>query len=253
MKVILTFLITSLMWIGAFFIYTEILPQEDIAVEQNADIDYSEDIVGKWIPIEDAEYKLEFSKYGIFKQYIELLGTEFAKEYPYQVNKDVVIITQNDDNIDFPISIYTNENGTFLEIRDITQLSGKYKKAAPKSKKAQPKSTTTQAKQKVEQQKVENPKTLEKNYAELICGYWEPVEGNTLHLEITKYGTAIQWDFHYDGSKYERRREQYNISGNKLSIGSYYKCTVNVFVENGVTYLEVFGNEKYAGKYRKRE
>ena len=247
MKVILTFLITSLMWIGAFFIYTEILPQEDIAVEQNADIDYSEDIVGKWIPVEDAEYKLEFSKYGIFKQYIELLGTEFAKEYPYQVNKDVVIITQDDDNIDFPISIYTNENGTFLEIRDITQLSGKYKKAAPKSKKAQPKSTTTQAKQ-----KVEKPKTPEKNYAELICGYWVPVEGNTLQLEITKYGTVIQWDFHYDKSKYERRREQYTISGNKLNIGSYYKCSVEVIKENGTTYLEVYGHEYFAGKYRKR-
>ncbi len=113
--------------------------------------------------------------------------------------------------------------------------------------------TTAPKPQPKTQPKATQPKTLEKNYAELICGYWEPVEGNTLQLEITKYGTAIQWDFHYDGSKYERRREQYNISGNKLSIGSYYKCTVNVFVENGVTYLEVFGNEKYAGKYRKRE
>lgn len=252
MKVILTFLITSLMWIGGFFLYTEFLPQVENAVEQNVDIDYSEDIVGKWIPVEEADYKLEFSKYGIFKQYVELLGTEFAKEYPYQVNKDVVIITQDDDSIDFPISIYTNEKGTFLEIRDVTQLSGKYKKVSSKPKKTQSNSKTTQAKQKVEQPKVEKPKAPEKNYAELICGYWEPVEGNTLQLEITKYGTAIQWGFHFDGSKYERRREQYNISGNKLSIGSYYKCSVNVFEESGVTYLEVYGDEKYAGKYRKR-
>lgn len=103
------------------------------------------------------------------------------------------------------------------------------------------------------QPKATQPKAPEKNYAELICGYWEPVEGNTLHLEITKYGTVIQWDFHYDGSKYERRREQYTISSNKLNIhNGYYKCTVDVVEENGVRYLEVYGHEYFAGKYKKR-
>ncbi len=113
-------------------------------------------------------------------------------------------------------------------------------------------STTAPKPQPKTQPKATQPKTLEKNYAELICGYWVPVEGNTLQLEITKYGTVIQWDFHYDKSKYERRREQYTISGNKLNIGSYYKCSVEVIKENGTTYLEVYGHEYFAGKYRKR-
>lgn len=112
-------------------------------------------------------------------------------------------------------------------------------------------STTAPKPQPKTQPKATQPKTLEKNYAELICGYWEPVEGTTSKLDISKYGTVTR---HYKlySSWYEDRYE-YSISGNKLVVDDYYKCTVNVFVENGVTYLEVYGDEKYAGKYRKRE
>lgn len=114
------------------------------------------------------------------------------------------------------------------------------------------KSTTTAPKpQPKTQPKATQPKTPEKNYAELICGYWEPVEGTTSKLDISKYGTVTR---HYKlYSSWHEDRYEYSISGNKLVVNDYYKCTVNVFVENGVTYLEVFGNEKYAGKYRKRE
>ena len=114
------------------------------------------------------------------------------------------------------------------------------------------KNTTTAPKpQSKPQPKAVQPKAPEKNYAELICGYWEPVEGTTSKLDISKYGTVTR---HYKlYSSWHEDRYEYSISGNKLVVNDYYKCTVNVFVENGVTYLEVFGNEKYAGKYRKRE
>lgn len=96
------------------------------------------------------------------------------------------------------------------------------------------------------------PKTPTINYAEEICGYWLPVEGTTSKLDISKYGTVTRYyrisniDHWYD------RRYEYSISGNKLVVDDHYKCTVNIIVENGVKYLEVYGHEDYAGKYRKR-
>lgn len=100
--------------------------------------------------------------------------------------------------------------------------------------------------------KVEKPKACAKNYAELICGYWEPVEGTTSKLDISKYGTVTRYYKINNGSHWYDDRYEYSISGNKLTVNDYYKCTVNVFEEGGVTYLEVYGHENYAGKYRKR-
>ena len=90
----------------------------------------------------------------------------------------------------------------------------------------------------------------DKDYAKLICGYWEPVEGTKSKLDISKYGTITR---HYKlyNSWYEDR-EEYVISGNELTIRPCYECTVDVVEENGVTYLEVYGHENYAGKYKKK-
>lgn len=102
--------------------------------------------------------------------------------------------------------------------------------------------------------KPQKPTKPAKNYAELILGYWTPVEGNTRPLEITKYGTVIQWIiFEHSQGKHEFRRLQYVIRGNKLTIGDFYDCTVDVIEEGGETYLEVYGHEYFAGKYRKSE
>ena len=102
--------------------------------------------------------------------------------------------------------------------------------------------------------KVEQPKAPAKNYAELICGYWEPVEGTTSKLDISKYGTVTRYyKLRADSSIWYDDRYEYAISGNKLVVNDYYKCTVNVFKENGVTYLEIYGHENYAGKYRLRK
>ena len=97
-------------------------------------------------------------------------------------------------------------------------------------------------------------KTPEKNYAELICGYWLPVEGTTSKLDISKYGTVTRYyKLREESTVWYDDRYDYEVSGNKLTINGYYKCTINVFVANGVTYLELYGHEDYAGKYRKRE
>jgi len=105
-----------------------------------------------------------------------------------------------------------------------------------------------------EPQEPQKPTKPAKNYAELILGYWTPVEGNTHPLEITKYGTVIQLIiFEYSQGKHEFRRLQYVIRGNKLTIGDFYDCTVDVIEEGDETYLEVYGHEYFAGKYRKSE
>ena len=62
--------------------------------------------------------------------------------------------------------------------------------------------------------------------------------------------TIVRWYISGD-YKSEWNRRQYIVSGNQLTVNNYYKCTVNVFEENGDTYLEVYGHEEYAGKYRK--
>lgn len=125
---------------------------------------------------------------------------------------------------------------------------------AAKPKAEQPKPATP-TKPKAEQPKpTPAPKPDVKNYAELICGYWKPVEGNQYSLEISKYGTVVQWKEYGTGDKFEWSRKSYTISGNKLNIDDgYYKCTVEVLNEGGATYLEVYGHENYAGKYRLRK
>ncbi len=94
--------------------------------------------------------------------------------------------------------------------------------------------------------------TPTKNYSELILGYWVPIEGNTYHLEITKYGTVIQWrTMEHAKHKYERQRSQYTIDGNMMTIGKYANCTIDVIEEGGATFLEVYGDKDFSGKYRK--
>lgn len=94
--------------------------------------------------------------------------------------------------------------------------------------------------------------TAEKDYATLICGYWLPVEGTTYKLDISKYGTITRYYKPSYANSWRDERNEYKISGNKLTIGVFYECTVDVVEENGVTYLEVYGHENYAGKYKKK-
>lgn len=149
------------------------------------------------------------------------------------------------------IGLYFYENFAEESARDDESVE-MVQKAEPVAK-AEPPKPATRTKPKTEQPKpTPAPKPDVKNYAELICGYWKPVEGNQYSLEISKYGTVVQWKEYGTGDKYEWSRKSYTISGNKLNIDDgYYKCTVEVLNEGGTTYLEVYGHEKYAGKYKK--
>ena len=69
------------------------------------------------------------------------------------------------------------------------------KQTKPTSVAVTPKQKTTPVakQQKVEQKIAEQPKAPAKSYGELICGYWDPIEGNIRPLEISKYGTIVRW------------------------------------------------------------
>ncbi len=92
-------------------------------------------------------------------------------------------------------------------------------------------------------EKPATPKTI--NYAEAIVGKWHPVEGAKNPIEITKYGTIIQW--HYETVDIRR---DYSISGNKMKIGRNI-ARVEVIQEGNNTYLEIYDVTQYSGKYRK--
>lgn len=141
----------------------------------------------------------------------------------------------------------------FYQIYETTEQSMTEQTEQVAPQKAQPaKAKTVSAPKKKAATAPAKPKAPTINYAEEICGYWLPVEGTTSKLDISKYGTVTRYyrisniDHWYD------RRCEYSISGNKLVVDGYYKCTVNIIVENGVKYLEVYGHEDYAGKYRKK-
>ena len=92
---------------------------------------------------------------------------------------------------------------------------------------------------------------LSHNSARLIVGYWEPMECNSFHLEFTKYGTIVQWAG--GDSNEELSRERYAVRGKRLYIGhlpDLYGIRITVSGKNN--YLEIYGDEKYAGKYRKK-
>lgn len=88
-------------------------------------------------------------------------------------------------------------------------------------------------------------------YLESLCGYWEPMECNRFPLEIFKYGVIVQWGSE-DGETFEKSRDRYIINGNRLYVGDFIRCALKVYENEGITYLELYGHDDYAGKYRKR-
>lgn len=122
---VITFIITTIFW---FIIGLAISNSND---SNSTNVDYAEDIIGKWKPIEVAEHQIEFSKYGTM---IETISAKYnwKKEYPYSISGDQVTITQQDDKgndiVHFTVKVTSDDSNTYLEIYDVTILSGKYKK-----------------------------------------------------------------------------------------------------------------------------
>lgn len=116
-------------------------------------MDYEQSIIGKWIPVEEGDFNLEFTKYGImkwklgaFKETFEAIDSNRENdvlssiatfiddileiELPYSV--DGRLLTLRDDesaeDVEAKIKIYVEDGVEYLEIYDITKLAGKYKK-----------------------------------------------------------------------------------------------------------------------------
>lgn len=82
------------------------------------------------------------------------------------------------------------------------------------------------------------------DYAREIDGKWQPVEGAKYALELTKYGTVIQ----YHGSLL--LRYSYSLSGKRMNI-RYDKARVEIIKEGNDYYLEIYNSEDFSGKYKR--
>ena len=104
-----------------------------IAVEV---LDYSEDILGDWSPVDVAKGKLSF-KYGVLHHHTqaEFGGGYVEREYPFSV-KGTHLYLENrypgihgiKGTLDLPMNIYEEDGVKYLEIRDVPGFYGKYKK-----------------------------------------------------------------------------------------------------------------------------
>lgn len=129
-QTLITFVLTSLLW---FCIY-QWGSRADGADSPSGD--YSELIVGEWEPVEEAESKLKFSKYGVMTHHKAegFLGLVLNNDYPYHIQNNQVTITSKNEKgeseeIVFGVEIYSDEDYLYLEIYGVTQLSGKYRRA----------------------------------------------------------------------------------------------------------------------------
>lgn len=179
----------------------------------------SQEIVGKWQPIEGAEYSLEFTKYGTAIQY---RGSYWSRS-PYSLNGNIANIGYSNN---LKIEITAKGGVVYLEIYDSDDFSGKYKR-------------------------VSRPKEINYNaisgdlYSTAIVGKWTPIDGQEYAMEFTKYGVAIQVRNSYNS------RTEYKLEGNKLKIAYDNNARVALWEDNQYYYLEIFNTEDFSGRYRK--
>lgn len=179
----------------------------------------SQEIVGKWQPVEGAEYSLEFTKYGTAIQY---RGSYWSRS-PYSLNGNIANIGYSNN---LKIEITAKGGVVYLEIYDSDDFSGKYKR-------------------------VSRPKEINYNaisgdlYSTAIVGKWTPIDGQEYVMEFTKYGVAIQVRGSYNS------RTEYKLEGNKLKIAYDNNARVALWEDSQYYYLEIFNTEDFSGRYRK--
>lgn len=142
----ITIVATSLLWVV-------VNKASSNGKENKYFVDYEQSIIGKWIPVEEGDFNLEFTKYGImkwklgaFKETFEAIDSNRENdvlssiatfiddileiELPYSV--DGRLLTFRDDesaeDLEVKIKIYVEDGVEYLEIYNITKLAGKYKK-----------------------------------------------------------------------------------------------------------------------------
>ena len=196
----------------------DIAPQPVASASQQLDA-LSQDIVGKWQPVEGAEYSLEFTKYGTAIQY----RSGYLSRHPYSLNGNIANIGYSNN---LKIELTVKGAVTYLEIYDSDDFSGKYKR--------------------VSRPKVINYTAISGDlYSTAIVGKWTPIDGQEYAMEFTKYGVAIQVRNSYNS------RTEYKLEGNKLKIAYDNNARVALWEDNQYYYLEIFNTEDFSGRYRK--
>lgn len=203
---------------------TENVAKKDIASQPVASASQQldalgQDIVGKWQPIEGAEYSLEFTKYGTAIQY----RSSYLSRHPYSLNGNIANIGYSNN---LKIEITAKGGVVYLEIYDSDDFSGKYKR--------------------VSRPKVINYTAIRGDlYSTAIVGKWTPIDGQEYAMEFTKYGVAIQVRNSYNS------RTEYKLEGNKLRIAYDNNARVALWEDSQYYYLEIFNTEDFSGRYRK--
>ena len=196
----------------------DIAPQPVASASQQLDA-LSQEIVGKWQPVEGAEYSLEFTKYGTAIQY----RSSYLSRHPYSLNGNIANIGYSNN---LKIEITAKGGVVYLEIYDSDDFSGKYKR--------------------VSRPKVINYTAISGDlYSTAIVGKWTPIDGQEYAMEFTKYGVAIQVRNSYNS------RTEYKLEGNKLKIAYDNNARVALWEDNQYYYLEIFNTEDFSGRYRK--
>jgi hypothetical protein len=196
----------------------DIAPQPVASASQQLDA-LGQEIVGKWQPVEGAEYSLEFTKYGTAIQY----RSGYLSRHPYSLNGNIANIGYSNN---LKIEITAKGGVVYLEIYDSDDFSGKYKR--------------------VSRPKVINYTAISGDlYSTAIVGKWTPIDGQEYAMEFTKYGVAIQVRNSYNS------RTEYKLEGNKLKIAYDNNARVALWEDNQYYYLEIFNTEDFSGRYRK--
>lgn len=110
-------------------------------------VDYEQSIIGKWTPVEEADFDLEFTKYGIMKwklgvfedtfgalnnknEFSTFLDNLMEVKFPYIVDGRLLSFRdiETDEEVEVEIKIYAEDGVEYLEIYDVTNLAGKYKR-----------------------------------------------------------------------------------------------------------------------------
>ena len=194
----------------------DIAPQPVASASQQLDA-LSQEIVGKWQPVEGAKCPLEITKYGV------VIKTEYSLKIRRKssLNGDELKIGYERCRI----KLIKEGGAVYLEIYNSDEYSGRYKRIS------QPRKINA------------SPIDLSE-YPTAIVGKWTPIEGQDCPLEITRYGTAIKTEYSLD------RRSEYTLTGDKLKI-RYDNATVVLSEDANYRYLEIFNSEDFSGRYRK--
>ena len=187
----------------------------DKTTQTKQEVDYSELIVGKWQPVEGAEYPLEFTKYGIAIQY-----RGYANRMKYSLSDKRLNIKYDKARCE----IGKVDGEYILEIYNSEEFSGKYKRVS------QPR-------------KIAMRLLDESSYIENIVGKWSPINGQEHPIEFSKYGTAIQ-------KRGFDNRVEYSLNGSSLKI-KYDNARVAISEDASYYYLEIYNSEDFSGRYRR--